>query len=64
MLADDHVVLRVGLRAFLEEQTDPPIEVVAEAASGEEVIEILDGARPDLILLTDDVYGTFVPGFR
>jgi DNA-binding NarL/FixJ family response regulator len=51
MLADDHVVLRVGLRAFLEEQTDPPIEVVAEAASGEEVIEILDGARPDLILL-------------
>lgn len=51
MLADDHVVLRVGLRAFLEEQTDPPIEVVAEAASGEEVIEHLENARPDLILL-------------
>lgn len=51
VLADDHVVLRVGLRAFLEEQTDPTIEVVGEASTGEEAIDLVERLRPDILLL-------------
>ena len=51
VIADDHTVLRAGLRAFLTEQTDPPIAVVAEAASAEEAIEIVERLAPDLLLL-------------
>jgi two-component system response regulator NreC len=51
VLADDHAVLRVGLRAFLEEQVDPRITVVAEASSGEQAIELVTEHRPDVLLL-------------
>jgi two-component system, NarL family, response regulator NreC len=51
VLADDHAVLRAGLRAFLEEQSEPPIEVVGEAASGEQAIALVEKLRPDLLLL-------------
>ncbi|MBI5508164.1 MAG: response regulator transcription factor [Deltaproteobacteria bacterium] len=51
ILTDDHVVLRVGMRSFLEEQQDPPVEVVGEAASGEETIPLVESTKPDLLLL-------------
>lgn len=51
VLADDHVVLRVGLRAFLEEQSDPLMHVVGEAGSGEDAVALVDKLRPDLLLL-------------
>jgi len=51
LLADDHTVLRIGLRAFFEEQKDPAFEIVAEAASGEQAIELVTQHRPDLLLL-------------
>lgn len=51
VLADDHAVLRVGLTAFLEEQTDPRIDVVGQASSGEEAIELVDRLKPDLLML-------------
>ncbi len=51
VLADDHVVLRVGLRAFLEEQASPRITIAGEASSGEEAIELVESLRPDLLLL-------------
>jgi DNA-binding NarL/FixJ family response regulator len=51
ILADDHTVLRVGLRAFLEEQTDPALEVVAECATGEEAVELVERHAPRLLLL-------------
>lgn len=51
IIADDHTVLRVGLRAFLEDQRDPPIEVVAECASGEEAILHAERESPELLLL-------------
>ena len=51
VVADDHAVLRAGLRAFLEEQSEPTIEVVAEAASGEEAIVAVGRYKPELLLL-------------
>jgi len=51
VLADDHTVLRVGLRAFLEEQTDPVIEVVGEADNGTRAIELVEELKPDVLVL-------------
>jgi len=51
VLADDHVVLRVGLRAFLEECDEPHMEVVGEASNGEEAIDLVEKLRPDLLIL-------------
>ncbi len=51
VLADDHVVLRVGLKSFLEEQTETRFTVVGEASSGEGAIELVDRLYPDLLLL-------------
>jgi two-component system, NarL family, response regulator LiaR len=50
MLADDHAVVRQGLRLFLE--ADEEIHVLAEEAStGEEAVEIARRTRPDVILM-------------
>lgn len=49
MLADDHVLMREGIRQLLE--FDGSIEVVAEANDGEECIEKLLEAKPQIILL-------------
>ena len=51
VIADDHTVLRAGLRAFLSDQTNPAIVVVAEAASAEEAIEAVERLAPDILLL-------------
>jgi DNA-binding NarL/FixJ family response regulator len=51
LVVDDHAVLRVGLRAFLDEQTDPPIEVIADAASAEAGIELVAQHNPDLLVM-------------
>lgn len=49
LLADDHAVLRAGLRLLLNSQAE--LEVVGEAASGLEVIALAESLQPDLILL-------------
>ncbi len=49
MLVDDSSVVRVGLRALLE--TEPDIEVVAEAADGHEALALADKHTPDVVLL-------------
>ncbi|TNF28487.1 MAG: response regulator transcription factor [Deltaproteobacteria bacterium] len=51
VIADDHVVLRVGLRSFLEEQETLPIDVVGEASDGHAAIALVEKTRPDLLLL-------------
>lgn len=49
VLADDHAVVRNGIRDFLEENGD--IEVVAEAGDGQKVKELILALRPDVAVL-------------
>jgi DNA-binding NarL/FixJ family response regulator len=49
LLADDHEMVRRGLRTFLELHDD--IEVVADAADGPQAIEAARATNPDVILL-------------
>jgi len=49
LVVDDHAFVRDGLRAFLDLQDG--IEVVGEAADGEEAIAAADRLRPDVVLL-------------
>lgn len=51
VLADDHAVLRAGLRAFFEDQSDPSISVVAEAGDAEQAIEAVVRTVPDVLVL-------------
>src|SRR5919202_6366073 len=49
LLVDDHAMVRQGVRAFLETQSD--IAVVAEAGSGEEAIRLATEHAPDVALV-------------
>ena len=49
LVADDHAVVREGLRAVLG--SEPDMEVVGEAATGKEVLERAAELRPDVILM-------------
>ena len=49
LLADDHAVLRAGLRALLSRE--PDMEVVGEAASGSEALKKVEELQPDVVLM-------------
>lgn len=49
LLADDHAVLRSGLRLLLDAQAD--LKVVGEASDGREALKLASDLQPDLILL-------------
>ncbi|MCS7173051.1 MAG: response regulator transcription factor [Armatimonadetes bacterium] len=49
LLADDQVLTRQGLRALLSRE--PDIEVVAEASSGQEAVQLALRHRPDVVLM-------------
>ena len=49
LIADDHAVVRQGLRAFLEVQDD--IEVVGEASDGEEAVNLTEALSPDVVVM-------------
>jgi len=51
------------IKAFFIVNPGNPFAVALSEATIKQIGKILE-KRPDLILLTDDVYGTFVPGFR
>lgn len=59
LLCDDHAVVRAGLRALLS-STDG-IDVVGEAASGEEALDMAAALRPDVVLM-DLQLGTGIDG--
>ncbi|MBP7589885.1 MAG: response regulator transcription factor, partial [Thermoanaerobaculia bacterium] len=49
LIADDHSVVRSGLRALLA--ADPDIFVAGEAADSVEVMQLAERLQPDLVLL-------------
>jgi len=49
LLVDDHEVLRAGLRALLEHESD--LRVVGEAGTGAQAIALTNSLRPDVIVL-------------
>ncbi|MBI5627746.1 MAG: response regulator transcription factor [Candidatus Rokubacteria bacterium] len=55
LLADDHAVLRAGLRALLGRE--PDMEVVGEAASGSEALRKVEELQPDVVLMDISMQG-------
>ena len=54
VLVDDHELIRAGVRAELtgpDAATDPSIDVVGEAGSVEDAVEVIRRTRPDVVLL-------------
>ncbi|HBG04169.1 MAG: hypothetical protein A2075_22790 [Geobacteraceae bacterium GWC2_58_44] len=49
VLADDHVLLREGLRRLIED--DAELEVIGEAGDGLELLALLDARVPDLVIM-------------
>jgi two-component system response regulator NreC len=49
LLADDHIVMRTGLRALLERQ--PNLEVVGESENGRETVELVASLGPDVVVM-------------
>jgi DNA-binding NarL/FixJ family response regulator len=56
LLADDHAVVRRGLRRILED--DPSIVVVGEAANGDEAIEMTRRLQPNVVVMDCAMPGT------
>ena len=56
VLADDQVLVRMGLRMILEETED--IEVVGEAGDGAAALEVTERTRPDIVLMDIRMPGT------
>ncbi len=55
LLADDHAVVRSGLRMLLEAQ--PDMEIVAEAENGRETIDKVLAFQPDIVLMDIEMPG-------
>ncbi|SPD76127.1 Two component transcriptional regulator, LuxR family [uncultured Desulfobacterium sp.] len=49
LIAEDHTILREGLRALL--CTDPDIEIIGEARDGREAVRCVENLVPDLVLM-------------
>jgi two-component system response regulator NreC len=49
VLADDHTVMRNGLRLLLERQ--PNLQVVGEAADGRQAVALIEKANPDVVIM-------------
>lgn len=49
VLADDHVIVRNGIKALLESEQD--IHVVGEASDGRQALEVVRKLRPDLVVM-------------
>ncbi|MEM7382440.1 MAG: response regulator transcription factor, partial [Bacteroidota bacterium] len=49
VLADDHSLVRDGIRALLEEESD--LEVIGEASNGLEALEMVEQKSPDILII-------------
>ncbi|MGX1742177.1 bifunctional aspartate transaminase/aspartate 4-decarboxylase [Bosea sp. NPDC055353] len=52
------------VKAFFVVNPGNPYAVALSEETIAKIVKLVETKRPDLLLLTDDVYGTFVPGFR
>jgi DNA-binding NarL/FixJ family response regulator len=59
-IADDHPLVRAGLRQVLAE--DPSLSVVGEAADGDETVAMVRDTEPDVLLLDITMPGAPFPG--
>ena len=55
LLVDDHAIVREGMRAVLEEESD--VAVVGECGSGDEALQVCVALRPDVVLLDPSMPG-------
>jgi DNA-binding NarL/FixJ family response regulator len=56
LVADDHAIVRTGIRHVLE--SEPGFVVVAEASTGPEALELAESLRPDVAVLDISMPGT------
>jgi two-component system, NarL family, response regulator DevR len=49
LLVDDHEIVRMGMRALLEQQ--PHLRIIAEASTGEEAIHLTEQHAPDVVVM-------------
>lgn len=49
LIADDHKLMREGLRALLSGESD--IEVIGEASNGREIVKMVEDSSPDIVLM-------------
>jgi DNA-binding NarL/FixJ family response regulator len=49
LIADDHALVRSGLRSMLERE--PGFEIIGEAEDGRKAVELCHSLRPDLVLM-------------
>lgn len=49
LIADDHAIVRTGLRALLREEAG--MELVGEASGGEEALRLVESINPDILVL-------------
>lgn len=49
LIADDHAILRAGLRMLIDSQ--PDMKVIAEAPNGEDAVRLARAERPDVVIL-------------
>jgi len=49
LIADDHAILRAGLRMLIDSQ--PDMKVIAEAPNGEDAVRLASAERPDVVIL-------------
>lgn len=49
LIADDHAIVRTGLRALLKEEAG--MELVGEASGGEDAVRLVENLKPDILVL-------------
>lgn len=62
LLVEDHTIIRSSLRVLLERQ--PGIEVIGEAATGEEAIELAGQLLPDIVIMDVVLRGAEISGIQ
>lgn len=61
LIADDHKLFRQGLMGIMETREDL-VEVIGEAATGREAVQLVDRLRPDIVLM--DIYMPEMDGLQ